>query len=341
MRRKVAEIDAATTLAAALQESLRRKAWTQAQLAEFLGRDHSTVSLYCSGKSNPKVSDRPLVEKLSTFLEVPREKVEALIRAPLPPVTAKAFAPEQQVRLRTTEEIDGAVDLDVSASLLRLREEGHVLSFLEVLRENGYDTDPALLEEYLAPHRSGRSREVRRAESLNRFSPAGPPDTMLAEYRSLYSRDLGARDVIRVACRALDRRFATSPGNELTREEVHQCLFDVLGPALDERARENHASAVLAMFVKAKLIEPTAQGTFRRLWQSEFESPPELRLWGRAAPPRPELSAVRGAGAPPDPGPYPPCHREAGDGQDDAQPAGRGVPGGGRVRGGLLHRGGG
>ena len=60
-------------------------------MLSFLGRDHSTVSLYCSGKSTPKVSDRPLVEKLSSFLDLPREKVEALIRVPLSSVTVKAL----------------------------------------------------------------------------------------------------------------------------------------------------------------------------------------------------------------------------------------------------------
>ena len=249
-----------------LVDTLAAKKRSQKDLARLLDRDQSTVSLYCSGRSVPKVGDRGLIRGLAEFLGIKTAALEDLISAYKPAAVAADRHPR---RIATTQDLEQAVEMDVSGGLRELYYSGNVQLLHGRLREAEYEVpSPAELASLMHIMAAEGDKPLDAESKLHRISAAiirGDRDA-LRRYGRLYERDLRVRDAVRSACSALDVQFAASDRNELSREAIKETIEDKFSWCTDAVVRRIHVAALFRLLSELPYLE-SAGSLFWRRWR--------------------------------------------------------------------------
>jgi len=253
-----------------LTSTLERKNWSQKSLAELLDRDQSMVSLYCSGRAVPKITDRSLIRALARFLELRTEQLEECLRAFRP---AGQFSDaRRRTRVATISELEVVIEEDYSGVLRNLYLQGAFQALGDRLRELGYEISDvsSLTGSPVGAAKPSRPVLDRPFSALTDFwRPSTNSDrTAIRTYGKIYERDLQVRDTVRSVCATLDAAFATTESNELAFDDVAAIIVEKYGWCTEPLLRQIHAGAVFSALNAVRYIELYDNGTrVRRRWR--------------------------------------------------------------------------
>jgi KaiC/GvpD/RAD55 family RecA-like ATPase/transcriptional regulator with XRE-family HTH domain len=270
-----ADVPADSPFSLALRRQLRAHEWSQRELAEFLGKHESTVSLWLSGQSSPRSTDA-LVSRLAEFLGQTIEEVEALLR-------------EAGTWVAKGSEFERIGTMDQFMTVCRghpsvrpLLSSGVLYSHSAIVnrfKERGYEVDPALVDEYrnrfMKEDRGspGVTQDFLKTKAGSGFLAASGWEA-LDMFRTLFRRDGWMRATIRAVCDRLNREFEGSEREELPRATIVRLIDGCLGldDSPDYRDVRRQLTTILLEALRwVRYLKPigdpeTADG-FRRSWR--------------------------------------------------------------------------
>jgi KaiC/GvpD/RAD55 family RecA-like ATPase/transcriptional regulator with XRE-family HTH domain len=252
-----------------LVSALESKNWSQRQLAQYLQRDQSTVSLYCAGRTVPRLSDRTLIRSLAEFLGLTTSDLEKMILAHRPAITTGSSLR----RIMNERELHTVIDQDISGELKALWTRGVPRAFRGRLRELGFEyADSSQLDEMLLADAGDTSlpdlipHDLQRLREKIEGDPNRGRQDALNAYGRLYDRNLQVRDAVRAACATLNAHFAAAESNTLSHKFVLDLITDKFSWC-PEGERKAHVAALLGVLLQIPYLEKIATPpSLKRRW---------------------------------------------------------------------------
>jgi KaiC/GvpD/RAD55 family RecA-like ATPase len=270
---------AENTLPEALLTAIAARGDKQSELAQFLQRNESSVSLYIAGKQVPSLRDRRLVQKLGQYLKVPAEEVQRLIENQRRTMVVPRPGASPRIRITTMDVLRQAVThLGLQSRLARFRSDPAAQQ--DVMLEQGYIVNKELFAKLGLVDTAMKDT---RGESLTRLLEPGlrlaNEAAVFNDYLRRFGRDRWIRTAVCQVCAELNRAFDRARTEELPAAKVLDATTCALREVLVSesnsplgaekgRAAQQHARALLLALCQIRYLEATVDGDgYRRRWR--------------------------------------------------------------------------